>query len=182
MTTDLWMLVWTALLALGLPFIYLAGLTQAPGGAAWGLGNRTEPLAGIPEWAREGATGASQPTPEPRAFCHPGARCTSVRQGERDNGPWGYDFLLGPRGACSGLHRGDQVPSDARLRRRNARRRVNSDPTLLMPLSRHAADVARRRRTWRTCALSEPHALRSRARNGAHYSRIDRCPESWIPD
>jgi uncharacterized MAPEG superfamily protein len=51
MTTDLWMLVWTALLALGLPFIYLAGLTQAPGGAAWGLGNRAEPLAGIPEWA-----------------------------------------------------------------------------------------------------------------------------------
>lgn len=51
MTTDLWMLVWTALLALGLPFIYLAGLTQAPGGSAWSLGNRTEPLAGIPEWA-----------------------------------------------------------------------------------------------------------------------------------
>jgi uncharacterized MAPEG superfamily protein len=50
MTTDLWMLVWTALLALGLPFIYLAGLTQAPGGAAWSLGNRAEPLAGIPEW------------------------------------------------------------------------------------------------------------------------------------
>jgi uncharacterized MAPEG superfamily protein len=51
MTTDLWMLVWTALLALGLPFIYLAGLTQAPGGAAWSLGNRAEPLAGIREWA-----------------------------------------------------------------------------------------------------------------------------------
>jgi uncharacterized MAPEG superfamily protein len=51
LTTDLWMLVWTALLALGLPFIYVAGLTQAPGGAAWGLGNRAEPLAGIPEWA-----------------------------------------------------------------------------------------------------------------------------------
>ena len=51
MTTDLWMLVWTAVLALGLPFIYLAGLTLAPGGAAWSLGNRAEPLAGIPEWA-----------------------------------------------------------------------------------------------------------------------------------
>jgi uncharacterized MAPEG superfamily protein len=51
MTTDLWMLVWTALLALALPFIYLAGLTQAPGGALWSLGNRSEPLAGIPEWA-----------------------------------------------------------------------------------------------------------------------------------
>jgi uncharacterized MAPEG superfamily protein len=51
MTTDLWMLVWTGLLALGLPFIYLAGLTQAPGGGAWSLGNRAEPLAGIPEWA-----------------------------------------------------------------------------------------------------------------------------------
>ena len=51
MTTDLWMLVWTAVLALGLPFIYLAGLTLAPGGAAWSVGNRAEPLAGIPEWA-----------------------------------------------------------------------------------------------------------------------------------
>ena len=54
MTTDLWMLVWTALLALGLPFIYLAGLTQAPGGVGWGLGNRAEPLFGIPEWAARG--------------------------------------------------------------------------------------------------------------------------------
>jgi uncharacterized MAPEG superfamily protein len=51
MTTDLWMLVWTALLALGLPFIYLAGLILVPGGAVWSLSNRAEPLAGIPEWA-----------------------------------------------------------------------------------------------------------------------------------
>ena len=51
MTTDLWMLVWTALLALGLPFIYLAGLTQVPGGIGWGLGNRAAALSGIPEWA-----------------------------------------------------------------------------------------------------------------------------------
>ena len=51
MTTDLWMLVWTALLALGIPFVYLAGLTQIPGGVAWGLGNRAEALEGMPEWA-----------------------------------------------------------------------------------------------------------------------------------
>src|SRR5579862_5443092 len=51
MTTDLWMLVWTALLALGLPFVYLAGLTQIPGGVAWGLGNRAEALEDMPEWA-----------------------------------------------------------------------------------------------------------------------------------
>ena len=51
MTTDLWMLVWTALLALGIPFVYLAGLTQIPGGVAWGLGNRAEALEGLPEWA-----------------------------------------------------------------------------------------------------------------------------------
>jgi len=51
MTTDLRMLVWTALLALALPFIYLAGLTLAPGGAAWSLGNRAEALPGVPEWA-----------------------------------------------------------------------------------------------------------------------------------
>ncbi|HVN26862.1 MAG TPA: MAPEG family protein [Candidatus Binataceae bacterium] len=51
MTTDLWMLVWTAVLALGLPFIYLAGLARTSGGMAWGLSNRAEPLAGVPEWA-----------------------------------------------------------------------------------------------------------------------------------
>lgn len=51
MTTDLWMLVWTTLLALGLPFVYLAGLTRVPGGVGWGLGNRAEALPGIPEWA-----------------------------------------------------------------------------------------------------------------------------------
>ena len=50
MTTDLWMLVWTAVLALGLPFVYLAGLARIPGGIAWGLGNRAVPLEDVPEW------------------------------------------------------------------------------------------------------------------------------------
>ena len=50
MTTDLTMLVWTALLCLSIPVIYLAGEFQTPGGLEWGLGNRTEPLK-LPEWA-----------------------------------------------------------------------------------------------------------------------------------
>lgn len=50
MTTDLWMLVWTALLCVSLPFTYLFGRTQVPGGVAWGLGNRDEPFEVRP-WA-----------------------------------------------------------------------------------------------------------------------------------
>jgi uncharacterized MAPEG superfamily protein len=50
MTTDLMMLVWTALLCLSIPMIYLIGEFQTPGGFEWGLGNRAEPLK-LPEWA-----------------------------------------------------------------------------------------------------------------------------------
>lgn len=50
MTTDLWMLVWSALLCLMMPTIYLVGEVQTPGGMEWGLGNRDTPLA-MPAWA-----------------------------------------------------------------------------------------------------------------------------------
>jgi uncharacterized MAPEG superfamily protein len=50
MTTDLTMLVATALLCLLIPTIYLMGEVQTPGGLEWGLGNRGEPLK-LPEWA-----------------------------------------------------------------------------------------------------------------------------------
>lgn len=50
MTTDLSMLVWTALLSLLMPAIYLVGRSQAPGGIAWAFGNREGPLE-IPPWA-----------------------------------------------------------------------------------------------------------------------------------
>jgi len=50
MTTDLMMLVWTALLCLSIPMIYVFGEFQTPGGLEWGLGNRAEPLE-LPEWA-----------------------------------------------------------------------------------------------------------------------------------
>ena len=50
MTTDLWMLVLTALLCLLLPSVYLVGRAQTPGGMEWALGNRDRSLA-IPEWA-----------------------------------------------------------------------------------------------------------------------------------
>jgi len=49
MTTDLTMLVATALLCLGIPFIYGAGRFSQPGGAAWAAGNRETPLK-VPAW------------------------------------------------------------------------------------------------------------------------------------
>jgi uncharacterized MAPEG superfamily protein len=50
MTTDLWMVVWTVVLASLLPMVYLVGRVQAPGGMAWALGNRDSPLEVAP-WA-----------------------------------------------------------------------------------------------------------------------------------
>jgi uncharacterized MAPEG superfamily protein len=50
MTTDLWMLVWTAILALAMPFTYATGRILAPGGSEWAFGNRETELA-VPQWA-----------------------------------------------------------------------------------------------------------------------------------
>ena|SRR5215468_6874939 len=50
MTTDLWMLVWTAALCLALPFVYLPSRFTTPGGLEWGFGNRERPFA-FPAWA-----------------------------------------------------------------------------------------------------------------------------------
>jgi uncharacterized MAPEG superfamily protein len=49
MTTDLWMLVWSAVLCLLLPYTVLAARLATPGGLAWGLGNRERPLE-VPVW------------------------------------------------------------------------------------------------------------------------------------
>jgi len=49
MTTDLWMLVWTAVLALLMPTTYLVGRLTAPGGNQWAFGNRDTSLA-VPAW------------------------------------------------------------------------------------------------------------------------------------
>ena len=52
MTTDLWMLVWTAVLCVCLPFVYLTSRISTPGGLAWGLGNRDRPFQSeFPVWA-----------------------------------------------------------------------------------------------------------------------------------
>lgn len=51
MTTDLWMLVATAVLSMLVPMIYLSGRMQAPGGMEWALGNRDRELTGIPPFA-----------------------------------------------------------------------------------------------------------------------------------
>jgi len=50
MTTDLMTLVWTAVLCLLIPSVYLVGRMQVAGGMQWALGNRAEPLK-LPEWA-----------------------------------------------------------------------------------------------------------------------------------
>lgn len=50
MTTDLTMLVCTALLCMFLPVTYLVGRMQVPGGMEWGLGNRDTPIE-MPPWA-----------------------------------------------------------------------------------------------------------------------------------
>jgi len=49
MTTDLWMLVYSALLCVSLPVVYLVGRSNAPGGLAWGFGNRDTTLD-TPPW------------------------------------------------------------------------------------------------------------------------------------
>ena len=50
MTTDLWMLVWTTVLCLLMPMVYVVGELTSPGGAEWGLGNRDTPFE-LPPWA-----------------------------------------------------------------------------------------------------------------------------------
>ncbi|MES2951734.1 MAG: MAPEG family protein [Pseudomonadota bacterium] len=49
MTTDLWMLVATAMLCVGTTFVYGAGRFMQPGGAAWAAGNREREFA-VPGW------------------------------------------------------------------------------------------------------------------------------------
>jgi uncharacterized MAPEG superfamily protein len=53
MTTDLWMLVWTAILCLLMPTVYLMGRSAVPGGVAWAFGNRDAPIR-LPAWAERG--------------------------------------------------------------------------------------------------------------------------------
>ena len=49
MTTDLWMLAWSAALCLVIPYPGVTVLLQMPGGWAWGVGNRDTPFA-VPPW------------------------------------------------------------------------------------------------------------------------------------
>jgi uncharacterized MAPEG superfamily protein len=50
MTTDLWMLVWSAVLGLLFFNTYATALFAIPGGMGWGFGNRDQPLE-LPPWA-----------------------------------------------------------------------------------------------------------------------------------
>jgi uncharacterized MAPEG superfamily protein len=45
MTTDLWMLVWSAVLCLVTPYAGVTVLLSMPGGPAWGFGNRDSDFA-----------------------------------------------------------------------------------------------------------------------------------------
>lgn len=49
MTTDLWMLVYTALFSMFFFFTYLPGRTIVSGGLTWAFGNRETPLV-VPAW------------------------------------------------------------------------------------------------------------------------------------
>lgn len=49
MTTDLWMLAWSAVLCLVIPYPGIAALLQMPGGMAWGVGNRDTTFT-VPPW------------------------------------------------------------------------------------------------------------------------------------
>lgn len=50
MTTDLWMLVYSSLLCLLIPGIYVTGEFAVEGGVTWGFGNRDTVLE-LPAWA-----------------------------------------------------------------------------------------------------------------------------------
>ncbi|MCW5893149.1 MAG: MAPEG family protein [bacterium] len=54
MTTDLWMLVWTAMLCLTLPVVYASGRLSSPGGLAYGMGNREGEPPPEPAWVKRG--------------------------------------------------------------------------------------------------------------------------------
>jgi uncharacterized MAPEG superfamily protein len=49
MTTDLWMLMWSAVLCLAIPYPAVTVLLRMPGGSAWGFGNRDTSFA-VPAW------------------------------------------------------------------------------------------------------------------------------------
>jgi len=53
MTTDLWMLVWSAVLCLVTPYAGVTVLLSMPGGAAWGFGNRDYDFE-VPAWILRG--------------------------------------------------------------------------------------------------------------------------------
>ena len=50
MTTDLWMLVASAMLCLAMPFVALPGVLQVSSGVGWAFGNRDSALE-FPEWS-----------------------------------------------------------------------------------------------------------------------------------
>lgn len=49
MTTDLWMLVYSAVLCITIPYFGIVKLLILPGGAVWGFGNRDYEFA-VPAW------------------------------------------------------------------------------------------------------------------------------------
>lgn len=49
MTTDLWMLVYSALLTIVIPYVGITRLLTLPGGMTWGFGNRDDSFQ-VPAW------------------------------------------------------------------------------------------------------------------------------------
>ena len=50
MTTDLWMLVATGVLALAMTLVYVPGRLLSPGGFGWAMGNRQPPAPPVAAW------------------------------------------------------------------------------------------------------------------------------------
>jgi uncharacterized MAPEG superfamily protein len=49
MTTDLWMLVYSALLCVSIPLVGVTKVLTMPGGPKWGFGNRDDSFV-VPDW------------------------------------------------------------------------------------------------------------------------------------
>ena len=49
-TTDLWMLVWSVMLCLAMPYVAVVGLLRVAKGVAWAFGNRDTTIE-FPPWA-----------------------------------------------------------------------------------------------------------------------------------
>jgi uncharacterized MAPEG superfamily protein len=153
MTTDLWMLVYTALLSMFFFFAYLPGRAGVPGGLAWAFGNRDTPLA-VPAWTSR-AERAHQNLVENLApfailvlVAHVAgkAKATTARR---------HALLLGTCRPRGGVHRWNHLFAHGRVPHRDRRRVADFEPALLGDFATHR----RFERAARRCAIRPLRAI-----------------------